>query len=151
MAKRDAGAATSYTISAGRTVARGTGPERWRALAPIGDGIGRLIYGRRGGRDILLPDTDDDAALMVHAPEMYKALLAIVREARECGYYEQRPYHPKAGCACGECLALRALVRIEGGGRCVLCACSQYDACGDGCAWADSRQTVCTAHPPKMI
>jgi hypothetical protein len=95
------------------------------------------------------------AQLAAQAPRMYEALLASVSEARECGYFDQEPYHPKVGCDCGECQGLRALALAEGGGRCILCGCTEFDACagrfGDGCAWADDAELVCSAHPEKMI
>ena len=125
--------------------------ERWGVEAPIGAGRGLLIVAKRAGKKVLLPETRDDALLMAQAPRMYAALFASVSEARECGYFEQRPYHPKAGCSCGECQGLRALALAEGGGRCILCGCTWFDACAPGCGWADASQLVCTAHPPKMI
>jgi hypothetical protein len=33
-------------------------------------------------------------------------------------------------------------------GVCRFCGCSEYDACPDGCAWADRAQTVCTSCAP---
>ena len=91
------------------------------------------------------------ALLAAQAPLMHEALLAIMSKARECGYFEQSPYHPKVGCDCGECQGLRALALAEGGGRCILCGCTEFDACDVGCAWVDGAQLLCTAHPAKVI
>lgn len=30
-------------------------------------------------------------------------------------------------------------------GVCFVCGCSEFDACADGCAWANAEQTLCTA------
>jgi hypothetical protein len=101
-----------------------------------------------------LPDADArvrarSAAEMARL--MCAALVEIVDAARTCGFYSQAPSHPMAGCGCGHCLALRALVRVEGGGRCILCACTEDDACEDGCAWTSPERICCDAHDDEMI
>ncbi len=137
-----------------------TAGERWETGR--GDGAGLYIAGnpkRRvkigdfalGGRAGDSATCHERALLAAQAPLMYEALLAIISTARECGYFEQSPYHPKAGCDCGECQGLRALALAEGGGRCILCGCTEFDACDVGCAWVDRAQLLCTAHLPKRI
>ncbi len=95
------------------------------------------------------------ARLAAQAPLMYEALLDIISGARGDGFFSPsghrgNPVH-RVGCECGMCQGLRALVLVEGGGRCFLCGCTQDDACGEGCAWVDRGQLLCDAHPPKVI
>ena len=87
-----------------------------------------------------------EAPLGVCVADMYEALVAIVEEARAVGYYEQAPYHPEAGCGCGQCLALRALVRAEGGGRCILCGRTEEDMREGETGWVNGDETCCDAH-----
>jgi hypothetical protein len=102
-----------------------------------------------------------DALLAAEAPAMYEALLALVSEAREDGFFaddtKSNPLHP-VGCSCSICSAVRALAAVEGGGRCILCGCIEEDACAcgpegeeEGCAWADAGRFVCTAHPARRV
>jgi hypothetical protein len=97
-----------------------------------------------------LPDAHAWMAAQV-AQLMYEALVEIVGAARACGFYSQAPSHPQAGCGCGQCLGLRALVRAEGGGRCILCGCTEDDACEGGCAWTSPERICCDAHDDEMI
>jgi hypothetical protein len=133
--------------------------ERLRvAKAPRGE-RGHVIRTVVGAHGAIIARGIGDAStaqLFAEAPAMYEALLQVVTEDRECGYFDQHPHHPKVGCDCGGCQGLRALAVAEGGGRCILCGCTEFDACaGDfgegGCAWVDNAQLVCSAHPAKMI
>lgn len=84
---------------------------------------------------------------------MYRALVEIVQCARMDGELADdrgAPLH-EPGCGCGTCLALVTLVRIEGGGRCAICGCTEGDECEDGCAWTSPARVCCDAHPLPTI
>jgi hypothetical protein len=97
------------------------------------------------------------ALLAAQAPRMYEALLEVVSEAREDGFFTAEAKNPvhRVGCECGICAGLLALALAEGGGRCILCGCTEFDACegdfGEGCAWVDREHFLCSAHPAEMI
>lgn len=99
------------------------------------------------------------ALVAAQAPRMYEAVLDFVSGARDAGSIVDGKGQPfkghGPGCGCGICDGLVALAFAEGGGRCIVCGCSEYDACagdnGEGCAWVDSEQLICTAHPDDVI
>lgn len=101
------------------------------------------------------------AGFAAQAPRMYEALLDLISSAREAGsIIEDGTGRPRGdnhgpGCGCGICDGLVALAFAEDGGRCIVCGCTQDDACigalGEGCAWADREHLICTAHPPDVI
>lgn len=85
--------------------------------------------------------------------ECVEALTDVVACQRDCGSIvdqKGRPLH-RVGCECGFCAAIRLVAFAEGGGRCVICGCTDNDACESGCAWADAAHYVCTAHPKAAI
>jgi hypothetical protein len=102
------------------------------------------------------------ARIAAQAPLMYEALLDIISGAREDGALtDGRDGNTPSeghgpGCGCGLCEGVVALALAEGGGRCVICGCTQDDACvdmrsGSGCAWVDRDRLLCTAHPQRAI
>ncbi len=118
-------AVTSYTIVGGTQESSvEVNGERWRFMRPRGDGVGRLVLTKRGGRDLMLPDTDDDARLMIAAPAMYKALYDLIAEMQQDGSIVEddgRPYRGhRPGCSCSICVSLVALAIAEGPGRCIV-------------------------------
>ena len=54
-------------------------------------------------------------------------------------------------CACWGCELLYALVRAQGGGRCVICGCTEDHACDGGCSWTNASRCVCDAHTATEI
>jgi hypothetical protein len=150
---------------------------RDQEVAP-GVGAGERWGTRRGGSEVFLdlgpnrrrrvigvfhsekdPSAVDHerAVLAAQAPRMYEALLNLVSKAREDGFFTAEAKNPvhRVGCECGICAGLLAIALAEGGGRCILCGCTEFDACegglGEGCAWVDREQFLCSAHPAKMI
>ncbi len=136
--------------------------ERWETGR--GDGAGLYVVGnpkRRvkigdfalGGRAGGSATCHERALLAAQAPLMYEALLDVIASSRETGFFQGEPENPvhRVGCECGLCQGVRALALAEGGGRCILCGCTEYDACDVGCAWVDEAQLLCTAHPAKTI
>lgn len=49
-------------------------------------------------------------------------------------------------CGCMWCVALYLLARAERGGRCVICACVEDDACEGGCSWTSAAKVCCDSH-----
>lgn len=137
--------------------------ERWETGR--GDGSGIYIVGdpkRRvkigdfalGGQAGDSTTCHERAQLAAQAPLMYEALLDLISSAREDGFFApgapQNPRH-RVGCECGLCEGLVALVRVEGGGRCARCGCTDDDACESGCSWTSSAKVCCDAHPVAEI
>lgn len=126
-------------------------PKRRRQVADFSLG-GKVPSGCAHGR----------ALIAAQAPLMYEALLDLVSGMRQDGAIVAPNGQPfeghRAGCECGVCQSVLALALAEGGGRCILCGCTQDDACagtlGEGCAWEplpSGEQFLCTAHPKKAI
>ncbi len=133
--------------------------ERWETRG--GAGV-YLVRGPRigGFSEVGRGTARERAQLAAQAPLMYEALLGFVTGMRETyGALTKKdgaPYQGhEIGCSCRVCGGVRALALAEGGGRCIVCGCTEFDACidehGSGCAWADREQFVCNAHPPKVV
>jgi hypothetical protein len=138
------------------------GGERWVTLRR--DGSVALCIAGAPGRRVKIADFGvavkgagwERAQVAAQAPLMYEALLDLVSTMREDGsivHSDGRPYEGhRPGCGCGICSAVLAVALAEGGGRCVLCGCTEFDACAPGCAWEPGTdQLICTAHPPQVI
>jgi hypothetical protein len=135
--------------------------ERWEIGR--GDGAGLYLVTRNTKQRIKIADfafggvasglAAERALIAAQAPRMYEALLDIVSNGREGGFFHPDPGNPvhRVDCKCGICEGLLALALAEGGGRCILCGCTYFDACEMGCAWVDRAQLICTAHPDKRI
>jgi hypothetical protein len=141
----------------------GTG-ERW--TFGRGDGSGLYIAGDPKRR-VKIADfgaagripgslAHERALIAAQAPLFFEAAIDLVSRWREDGSIDQADH--RVGCECGMCSAVVALALAEGGGRCILCGCTQDDACagllGEGCAWEPlpgGAQLLCTAHPPKAL
>jgi hypothetical protein len=148
-------------------------PARKKNLAVVlGDGerwifrpgrLGIVLAGESQGRTMLADfgaasglegsAAFERARVAAQAPLFYEAAIDLVSTWREDGTIPIKDHVP--GCSCGVCSTVLALALAEGGGVCMLCGCTQDDACvggfGEGCAWADPAHLICTAHPPKVI
>jgi hypothetical protein len=88
--------------------------------------------------------------------EMVQMLGRIVDGWRAKGVYiadadTGAPKH-EPGCTCPACSALRLLVRMEIGGRCVVCGCIETNACQpNGCSWTSEAKVCCDNHPIDII
>jgi hypothetical protein len=137
--------------------------ERWQVRGRSGAIFlvgGRQIGGFVYGGKIARATAVERALIAAQAPLMYEALLDLISTAREDGALVHEDGRPdkghRPGCGCGMCSAVLALALAEGGGRCILCGCTQDDACvggfGEGCAWVPgTREFLCTAHPADVI
>lgn len=97
----------------------------------------------------------DRAQIAAQAPRMYEALLDLVSSAREGGSLIEEKGRPHEGhgpgCGCGICDGLVALAFVEGGGRCIVCGCTDDKACDDGCVWVDGAHLLCSNHPEGVL
>lgn len=95
------------------------------------------------------------ATLTPFEEELVDALRDLVDGMRDDGAIVEAggaPYEGhRIGCECGACAGVRLVAFAEGGGRCIVCGCTDDAACPAGCAWADEAHYVCTGHPPKVI
>jgi hypothetical protein len=95
------------------------------------------------------------AQLAAQAPLMYEALLDLISGMRDDGSIVEldgAPYEGHgAGCGCGICSGVLALALAEGGGRCILCGCTDDDACGSGCVWVDGAHFLCSNHSEPAL
>jgi hypothetical protein len=85
--------------------------------------------------------------------ECVEALTDLIENMRETGsivHSDGKPYH-RVGCTCGICAGVRLVAFAEGGGRCILCGCTDDHACDVGCGWTSPSNYVCTAHPRSAI
>jgi hypothetical protein len=122
------------------------GPKRRVKVADFG-----LGGGAPGGSAV----AHDRALVAAQAPRMYLVLLDLVSNARECGSLiekDGRPYKGHGpGCACALCDGILALALAEGGGRCIVCGCTDDDACEGGCFWVDGPHLLCSGHPENVL
>ncbi|HSN21681.1 MAG TPA: hypothetical protein VLS49_13445 [Usitatibacter sp.] len=140
--------------------------ERW--MVARRDGAVALCIAGPPGRRVKIADFGiavngvawERADFAAQAPRMYEALLDLISSAREAGSIVEQDGRPRGdnhgpGCGCGICDGLVALAFAEGSSRCIVCGCTQDDACigalGEGCAWADREHLICTAHPRDVI
>jgi hypothetical protein len=135
--------------------------ERWKATGGASPAID-LVTGTK--RCLRIADFNfgvsetarERARIAAQAPLMYEALLGFISGMREDGALVEmdgRPYQGHGpGCGCETCSGMLALALAEDGGRCILCACTDDDACVSGCAWEPGTDhLICTAHPAKVI
>jgi hypothetical protein len=95
------------------------------------------------------------ARLTPFEEELVDALRDLIDGMRDDGAIVKSSGEPyeghRIGCECGICAGVRLVAFAEGGGRCIVCGCTDDAACASGCAWADAAHYVCTGHPPAVI
>ncbi len=88
--------------------------------------------------------------------EMVEVLRRVIEGWRAKGVFvvdvdTGAPRH-RPGCGCPACSTLRLLVRMEIGGRCIVCGCTETSACQPhGCTWTSGAKVCCDNHPIDII
>jgi hypothetical protein len=148
------GSAPDFDASERWEVGRGNGASLYVAGAPK-KRVKVADFGLGGSAPGGSAAAHDRALVAAQAPRMYLALLDMISGMRGDGSIVEldgSPYKGHGpGCGCGVCDGLLALALAEGGGRCIVCGCTDDDACADGCVWVDGAHLLCSGHPEDVL